>query len=205
MKNPWLEIPHTDYENHMTDVGQAQCLSAIMKNCLEKFQPNSFALLGCATGNGLEHINSDITSKVYAIDINPIYLEKTRERFQQKIDNLEIIQSDIQTDELNLKNIDLFFVGLVLEYVDPKLALKKIIKSLGEEGVLVIVIQKNEKTSFVSKTEYTSLEKLSNISNEVAEENIEGYLYGDNMISLDREEIQLTENKSFIKLVYQLT
>ena len=203
MKNPWLEISHSDYENHMTDVGQAQCLSAIMKDCLERFQPNSFALLGCATGNGLEHINSDITSKVFAIDINPDYLNKTRERFEQKIDNLEIIQSDIQTNDLNLKNIDLFFIGLVLEYVNPKLALKNIVKSLGKDGVVVIVIQKTKETSFVSKTKYTSLEKLSNISNEVVEENIDSYLNCNNLISLEREEIQLTENKSFIKLVYQ--
>lgn len=204
MKNPWLDIPHSDYENHMTDVGQAQCLNTIMKDCLERFQPASFALLGCATGNGLEHINSDITTNVFAIDINPEYLDKTRERFEERIDNLEIIESDIQTDELKFKNVDLFFVGLVLEYVNPKHALKKIIKSLGEGGVLVIVIQKTEETSFVSKTEYTSLEKLSNISNEVIEENIDSYISCENMISLDREEIKLTENKSFIKLVYKI-
>jgi len=32
MKNPWLEISYSDYENHMTEIGQAKVLNKLTKN-----------------------------------------------------------------------------------------------------------------------------------------------------------------------------
>ncbi len=126
MQNPWLNIPSSDYTSHMTEVGQAQLLSKLTKESLEQFKPNRFALLGCATGNGLEHINNNITSKVYAIDINGDYLKKCEAQFKDKIPGIETLKLDIQENELNLQDIDLYFIGLVLEYVNPEKALKKL-------------------------------------------------------------------------------
>ncbi len=56
MQNPWLNIPYIDYENHMNDekVDQLRILSQVTKNKLELYKPESFAIIGCATGNGLE-------------------------------------------------------------------------------------------------------------------------------------------------------
>ena len=108
--------------------------------------------MNCATGNGLEHIKPKITKHIYAIDINPDYLNKTRRKFKDKISNLVILNTDIQNDEIKIENIDLVFIGLVLEYVDTETVLRKIIKTLNEKGALLIVIQKNKQTSFVSKT-----------------------------------------------------
>ena len=204
MSNPWLEIPVSDYENHMKEVGQAQILNSLIKSCLDKYQPKNFALLGCTTGNGLEHINPEITNKIYAIDINPEYLQKTNERFVAKIQNLDILNIDIQNDELTIKNVDLFFVGLVLEYVETEKALIKIIRTLSKKGILLIIIQKNKKTSFVSKTKYKSLKKLEKISNEVNEQLINKFIQSENMELIERDEIKLTENKSFIKLKYRM-
>jgi len=204
MKNPWLNISHSDYENHMIEVGQAQALNGLTKYCLDKYQPESFALLGCATGNGLEHIKPEMTKLVYAIDINQMYLDKTKEKFKNRISNLRIFNTDIQDDELKIDGVNLFFVGLVLEYVVKQdIALDKIIKTLCEKGILFIVIQKNKKTSFVSKTKYKSLEKLADISNEVNEREIEYFILSKNMELINREEIELTENKSFIALEYR--
>ncbi|NOZ46366.1 MAG: methyltransferase domain-containing protein [Chlorobi bacterium] len=202
--NPWLEISYSDYENHMIEVGQAQVLNRLTKYNLDKYNPESFALIGCSTGNGLEHIKPEITRIVYAVDINPYYLNKTRERFNTKIDNLQICNTDIQNDEIKIKNIDLVFIGLILEYVEPEKVLKKIIQILSKKGILSIVIQKNKQTSFVSKTNYTSLEKLTNISNEVNEEKIDRYIKSKNMELIKREEIELTRNKSFITLEYRM-
>lgn len=151
MNNPWLEISHSDYENHMTEVGQMQVLNNLTKYSLEKYQPINFALLGCSTGNGLEHINAEITQNVYAIDINSEYLKETKNEFDSKISNLVTINADIQHNELPIKHIDLFFVGLVLEYVNPEVALRKIIKTLHENGILMIVIQKTKKQVLYQK------------------------------------------------------
>ena len=203
-KNPWIEIPYSDYENHMTEVGQAQVLSILTKYCLDKYLPENFALLGCATGNGLEHIKCEFTKRIYTIDINRNYLDRTNENFANKINQIETIHADIQTDELKINDIDLFFVGLVLEYVEPKTTLKKIIDMLSNKGVLFIVIQKNRQTSFVTKTRYKSLEKLADISNEVNENEIDAFIRSENLVLVKREEIYLTRNKSFITLEYRV-
>jgi len=63
-----------------------------------------------------------------------------------------------------------------------------------------IVIQKNKQTSFVSKTKYKSLEKLADYSNEVTEKEIDAFIRSENLVLINREEIYLMENKSFITL-----
>lgn len=203
-KNPWLAIPSSDYLNHMTEIGQAQVLNRLTKYSIDKYLPKSFALLGCSTGNGLEHIEAATTQKVYAIDINQEYLDKLKKVFQNKIENLEILNLDIQNDSLNLKNIDLCFVALVLEYVDPAKTLKKIIRTLNKDGILFLVIQKTKNAAFVSNTKYASLKKLKKISREVNEKEIESLARQTNLKLLHSEEIELTNNKSFITFEFQL-
>ena len=204
MNNPWLEISHSDYEKHMTEVGQAQVLNKLTKYCLDKYKPESFALLGCATGNGLEHINSEITGSVYAIDINPDYLRRTREKFDKKIKHLQTLNIDIRKDALTISNVDLIFVGLLLEYVEPLDALEKIIQCLNQNGILLIVIQENKQTSFVSKTKYKSLEKLGEVSQDVNESEIHKFIHSENLELIKRERRELTKNKSFISLEYRV-
>lgn len=205
MENPWLEIPYSDYENHMTEAGQAQILNRLTKYCLEKHKPESFALIGCSTGNGMEHIKPEITKDIYAIDINPDYLDRMRIKYEVKFHNLQICNLDIQNDEMIIRDVDLVLIGLVLEYVDPETALNKVIEMLNERGVLSIVIQKNKQTSFVSKTKYRSLEKLTDFSNEVDEVQIDRLIRSKNMILIQREEIELTKGKSFVSLEYRMS
>lgn len=204
MINPWLEIPPSDYENHMREIGQEQTLNSLTKYYLDKYNPSSFVLLGCSTGNGLEHVNPALTKKVYAVDINHEYLEMTRKRFQDKMKNLEIFQCDVDNDKLPFSNVDLIVAGLVLEYVKPDLALKKIVAMLNKNGVLAIIIQKNKETTAVSKSSYKSLEKLSGFFQEVDESVIEKLLVSMQLEMINREEIPLTKNKSFISLEYRL-
>ena len=202
MTCPWKEIPYWEYESHMTEIGQAQVLSDLTKHCLEKHRPERFALLGCATGNGLEHVDPACTRYVYAIDINPSFLARTRDRFANKVCGLETICLDIQNDELMMKDIDLFFVGLVLEYVDPRIALDKVIGTLSHRGIVVVVIQKNHGTSFVSKTKYKSLEKLGEISWAVDERAVDEWIRSRDLVLVKRDELRLTDHKSFVVVEY---
>lgn len=203
MDNPWLEIISSDYENHMIEVGQTIVLNNLTQYSLEKYKPENFAILGCTTGNGLEHINPEITHIVHAIDINPEFIAITRVKFEKKINGLKTYNLDIGEDDLMFRNIDLFFIGLVFEYVDPLKSLKKIIQTLKENGVLMIVIQKNIQTTIVTKTKYKSLEKLEGISNEVNEVEIHQFILSNNMELISRKTIELTKNKSFIILEYR--
>jgi ubiquinone/menaquinone biosynthesis C-methylase UbiE len=198
MKNPWLKIPAIDYESHMAEVGQSRILGSLTRQTLRKYNPEKFLLPGCASGNGLEHVDNNVTSQVYALDINPEYLEFTVNRFQHRIPNLRTICCDLLTDKLELTDIDLAFCGLLLEYVDPHIALPKIIGTLNKQGNLVIVIQRNNSASFVSKTRYSSLEKLSGIVSDVLPEEIDNICRQIGMTKAFQEEIPVNDGKSFI-------
>jgi ubiquinone/menaquinone biosynthesis C-methylase UbiE len=147
-------------------------------------------------------VNPKITSKVYAIDINPKFLEILKKNFEERINDLELIRADIQNDELIFRNVDLFFIGLVLEYAEPEKSLQNIIRTLGEKGVLIIVIQKNNQSSFVTKTKYRSLETLTAISKEVNETAMDRFIRSEKLSAMKRSVIELANNKSFIMLEY---
>ena len=87
MTNPWLRIPASDYEGHMSspNVDQQPFLAQTFEESLDKHDSSAIALLGCATGNGLEYVNKDATQRVTAIDINPEYLEILRQRYEESI------------------------------------------------------------------------------------------------------------------------
>jgi ubiquinone/menaquinone biosynthesis C-methylase UbiE len=203
MINPWLTITSSDYENHMIEVGQSQILNDLTDLFLKKYKPKSFALIGCATGNGLEHINNKVTTNVYAIDINPDYLLQTRIRYENNIQNLITFCIDLQKDKFDISNIDLAFCGLILEYVEPDIVLKKISEILNVHGKIVIVIQKNIKTSFVTKTKYKSLESLSKFAKEIGEKNVTDICKRLNLKMIYRKEIKLNEKKSFVVLAFK--
>jgi hypothetical protein len=77
MTSPWLSIPLEDYEAHMSSAGvqQLPALAELFKYALERCVPESLAVLGVAGGNGLEHVDSAVTRRLVAVDINPIYLD----------------------------------------------------------------------------------------------------------------------------------
>jgi len=79
MRNPWLDIPLADYEDHMAlaEVAQAQLLAGFFGEALREYSPQSVAVIGCAGGNGFEKIDPGITKRVAGIDINPDYIAKS--------------------------------------------------------------------------------------------------------------------------------
>jgi SAM-dependent methyltransferase len=203
MTNPWLTISYSDYENHMLEVGQTQILSKLTDYYLKEYKPTSFVLIGCATGNGLEHVDSEITKNVFAVDINADFLEQTKIRFENKIQNLTICCIDLQNDKLCFSNIDLVFCGLILEYVEPEKVLRNICEIMNEHGKIVIIIQENKQTSFVTKTKYKSLRSLTNFANEISEKRISSICENINLKIVHKLEIQLNDKKSFIVLAFE--
>ena len=61
MKNPWEEIPLTDYKNHMKldSVMQLQAMNEMMKGQLDAYPVPAVMIFGIAGGNGLAHIRKD--------------------------------------------------------------------------------------------------------------------------------------------------
>lgn len=166
MKNPWLEIPAEDYEGHMgnKNVDQLIPLRRIFSKALKDYSPERIAILGCATGNGIEEIDFETVQKVFAIDINPKYLKILRERNQQNLSKIETIECDLDHCEISLEKIDFIYASLIFEYVNIKKVLKNISKWIKEEGVLLCVLQLPcETVPEVTPSPFRSLEKLSPI------------------------------------------
>jgi SAM-dependent methyltransferase len=204
MKNPWLNIPSDDYEKHMSDetVGQLKVLNEITFHQLNKYQPESFAIIGCCTGNGLEHINSIITKRVYGVDINPDFLEIVKNKFIQKIPALKLFTLDIEKVTLPFYDIELCLIALVLEYVDLKKAVQNIIPAIKSEGKIVTVIQKNNQQNFVSATKFESLKPLSEISHEVDKHALIKEFSVNNFKIIDETVIPLPSGKDFIVITF---
>src|ERR1700712_74842 len=102
--NPWSQIPLEDYETHMShdSVGQQQLLSRLTKKYLELLNPVTCLFLGIAGGNGLEHLDNSRVESVYGIDINQAYLEKTEQRFGDKIKPLTLLNIDITQNSVSI-------------------------------------------------------------------------------------------------------
>ena len=164
MRNPWLEIPGYDYEQHMSakNVGQLSVLNGIFKNVINEFRPHSICVLGCTTGNGFEHINPGITKRITGIDINKEYLEILSSRFSELLP-LELICGDLSSISLVNYSFDLIHAALVFEYVEVDRTLKNISSWLGKDGKLSVVLQLPSKSSPVSETNYASIKQLSTI------------------------------------------
>lgn len=199
MKNPWLLIPASDYEMHMSDnsVKQLQTLNKIMNEQIESYAHNKIAIFGVATGNGLEHVKK--AELVYAVDINNNYLEICKQKYRN-LNNVQYFCMNIEKDDYFFNMVNLVICNLIFEYVNEELVIKKISKILSSEGVLSIVIQKNNRNSFVSKTKYKSLNGLNKIHHDIDENEIIKILNFNGFTVINRVEYKLPNGKRLIRL-----
>jgi len=177
MTNPWLKIPASDYEGHMDspDVAQLSFLAQAFRESLEKYDSSSIALLGCATGNGLDYINNSVTRRLTAIDINPEYLEVLRQRYLERVPGLEVIKADLEIYTGENRAYSLIFAGLIFEYLRPQVLLQRIAGWLRPGGVMVSILQLPAQNSGkVSETPYKSLRALDSIMNLISSDRFKG-------------------------------
>ncbi|WP_052345511.1 class I SAM-dependent methyltransferase [Alkaliflexus imshenetskii] len=203
MTNPWLNIPFSDYENHMSEVGQTLILNNLIRDALQDYKPACFVLVGCTTGNGLEHVNNEITTTVYAIDINREYLDELNTRFSGTISDLRLVCQSIESLSLMAVNADLVLCALVLEYVNPENALKAMFNMLSVKGKLALIVQRSNGSSFVTKTKYHSLERLSSIAAEVDEASLVKLCHQQGYEIIESRVIHINALKSFVYLVFE--
>jgi hypothetical protein len=164
MGNPWLDIPLDDYEGHMSlpEVGQAQMIADQFDRAIMRWSPASIAVIGCAGGNGLERIAVGTVERIVAVDVNPDYLEQTRVRHAQRLQELELICADIQSDSVRYEPVDLTYAALLFEYVDVPSTLKTLKANSRPNAVLTTVLQLPHATlGTVSQSPYTSLGTLA--------------------------------------------
>jgi SAM-dependent methyltransferase len=164
--NPWLHVPATDYERHMNSpaVGQRERLHALVGDVLTRTQPRSALLLGCATGNGLEHFDPAVTDRVVGIDLNGEYLRCFEERFPRGRIRLETRCADLDTCAIESSAFDLVHAALVLEDVAWPSVLSRAVDGSRPGGILSVVLQRpSTESPAVTPSPYPSLRALERI------------------------------------------
>ena len=139
-------------------VGQAELLAEVLATALREHAPRSVAIFGCAGGNGFDRVPLD--TRLVGVDVNPDYVAVARKRHKKR-KGLELYVADVANDELPFEAVELAFAGLLLEYMDPRVALERIGKTLLPGGALVAVVQLASKRASVTPSPYTSLETLA--------------------------------------------
>lgn len=204
--NPWLEIELEDYESHMSlsSIGQAQYLSGVLMQAVQRYSPKSIAILGCAGGNGLEAISKSLVERVVCADINPEYVAAAKKRFSGSFNQCEFLCCDILSSSFSFEPADLIFAGLIFEYVDFNSALANISKVVKPSGSLVVVLQlPNEEIPEISPSKYTSLNKLGELFNFVSPIGFQEAAKRVGFEILESKQTTLKSGKSFQEMVFQ--
>jgi len=180
------------------NVAQQSFLAQTFKESLDKYNCSTIALLGCATGNGLEYIKKDATQRVTAIDINPEYLKVLRERYQGCVPELEIVEADLEMCTLENQAYSLIFAGLVFEYLEPRILLPKIANWLSVGGVLISILQLPSKhLNQVSETPYTSLKTLESIMKLISPKQFKSIANDADLQEIETRTVTLASGKPF--------
>lgn len=141
--NPWTVVQASDYEKHMGPEGADQLapLSSIFQEVYLAAQPDRVLVLGCATGNGLEHVNPAVTQKVTGVDVNLQYLGIARQRFMHLGTKLELFCSEAEKFRAPAASFDLVHAALILEYLHPEPLVRRIAEWLAPAGTCCVVLQ----------------------------------------------------------------
>ena len=163
MTSPWLSIPLEDYEGHMSSAGvqQLPALAELFKYALERYAPESLAVLGVAGGNGLEHVDSAVTKRLVAVDINPIYLDSVQQRFGAK-PGMELRCCDLSRSDLSLEPVALVHAALIFEHTGLGRPLENALSLVAPGGKLSVVLQlPSESGKAIAGTGYVSMQSLN--------------------------------------------
>ena len=161
--NPWLAVPLDDYEGHMGSPGVDQLapLADLFGEALVRLRPRSVAVLGVAGGNGLEHVDGTLTTRVVAIDVNPGYLTATKARFPD-LRGLELHCADLENDLLDVEPVSLVHAALVFEHAGIGRCLDNAVSLVSPGGHLSVVLQLPSEThDAVTPTPFASMSALA--------------------------------------------
>lgn len=173
MKNPWEEIPLSDYEDPMKlgSVMQLPALNEMMKGQLNAYPVSTIMVLGIAGGNGLEHISKDRFDKIYGVDVNPAYLKEVIHRYPDLNGILECLCMDLTEEADKLPRSDMVIADLLIEYIGYK-CFQKVIQHIGPEYISCI-IQINIEDDWVSDSPYLHVfDRLEQVHHQMDERSL---------------------------------
>ena len=141
--HPWAIVPAAEYEAYMGPGGvdQLGASSAIFGKIYAALKPTRLALLGCATGTGLEHVDPTTTRRVVGVDVNIQYVAIARQRFLSLGAVLELYCEDVLRVRLQRGAFDLVHAALLFEHVEPLPLAERIAAWLAPGGACSVVVQ----------------------------------------------------------------
>jgi SAM-dependent methyltransferase len=200
MSNPWLQIPLADYEGHMDlpEVAQADLLANLFGVLLNRFSPDSIAVLGCSGGNGFDRIDPAVTSRIVGIDINPAYIARAAERFGKRLPGLQFHVADIEAEELTFEPVALLYAALVFEYVNAETVLAQVPRLLKPDGALCTVVQlPSASVPDISPSCFASLTQLSTKMQLVPPQQLCALAMGNGLREIESQILTLPSTKRF--------
>ncbi len=141
-------------------VGQLPVLAELFQSVLDRWFPESVAVLGVAGGNGLEHIDRTHTKRIVGVDSNQRYLDEVRRRFGM-LEELELHYCDLANQKCNVVPVALVHAALIFEHAGLGLALENACSLVADGGRLSVVLQlPSVEEQDVASTDYTSMQRL---------------------------------------------
>lgn len=155
----------------MNSVFQLQAMNEMMKEQFYAYPVNSVMILGIAGGNGLEHIDKQVFSRVYGVDINKKYLNACKDRYPGLQGILETIHADLTCKASSLPEAELVVANLFIEYIGYE-CFQKVVSQVKPKHVSCI-IQINTDISFVSDSPYLPVfDRLDEVHHQMREEEL---------------------------------
>ena len=174
-----------------------------MKDQFDRYPVSSVMVFGVAGGNGLEHIDAEKFSRIYGVDINPLYLEETAKRYPNLAEKLECICLDLAAEADKLPHADLVIANLLIEYIGCD-AFAKAVKTADSEYVSCM-IQINEDTAeqWVSDSPYLHVfDGLDRVHHEIDPQAVTKALAGAGYELVETIEYPLPNGKKLVRLDY---
>jgi len=142
------------------EVQQLGALSDLFAEAIGRCRPFSIAVLGIAGGNGLDHIDSNITPRVVGLDLNPLYLEAVRQRYSH-LPGLELHCVDLSEQHVELEPVQLVHAALVFEHAGVDCCLENATSMILPGGNLSVVLQlPTESGQTVGASQFSSIQNL---------------------------------------------
>ena len=142
------------------EVAQLPVLRDLFRYVLERWPPESVAVMGIAGGNGLEEIDSSVTKRIVGVDLNPHYLDAVGRRFGALI-GLELHRCDLNRGSPEADPVALVHAALLFEHTGLNGTVDHVLSLLAPQGMLSVVLQlPSVEAHDVAITKYTSLQSV---------------------------------------------
>lgn len=204
MKNPWEEIPLTDYENHMKldSVMQLQAMNEMMKGQFDTYPISSVMIFGIAGGNGLEHIQKGRFDKIYGVDINSSYLQEVAKRYPELDGLLECLCINLIDETDKLPKADMVIANLLIEYIGYE-CFQNAIKS-GKPKYVSCIIQINMEDNWVSDSPYLHVfDGLEQVHHQMEEQALEKAMLEIGYHAIKTLEHMLPNGKKLVQIDFE--